>query len=89
MELESVSTGSTDPLSTGPLHIGMRRQDLNEVYGSKLRRLKGLANEAIYSVDRVWNGPGSRPERLVLTLRRGKLTAWYRVKDARALDDGP
>lgn len=87
MEREASSAWSLDPLSTLPLHIGMRRQDLEEVYGSRLRRLGGLPHEVVYSIDREPSGSDVRAERLVLTLQGGKLTAWYRVKGARAAGD--
>ena len=78
-----------NPLSTRPLHLGMRRQDLEEVFGDQLRRLPGSRWEEVLAVNRSADEDGSNPptERLVLTVRRGKLTAWYRVKGARAASD--
>ncbi|HEV2559065.1 MAG TPA: hypothetical protein VGU45_10595 [Microvirga sp.] len=87
MDLDVADTFSLDPLSTRPLHIGMRRQDLDEVYGSRMRRLKGLRGQVVMAVDRDVAGTGASPERLVLTLRRGRLSAWYRVKGVRAASD--
>jgi hypothetical protein len=62
-----------DPLSTRVLHLGMRQQDLEELYGASLRRLAGSKREKVLAVDRLPRAEGSeRAARAHAPARKGE-----------------